>query len=183
MNEKLIELINNFKKDRSILSYDEAATKQIVILQILSHLGWNQYNIDEVYPEYSVGNKKVDYSLRDSGKDKVFIEVKKIGEDLEKHQEQILNYSFQKGIKLAILTNGVSWWFYLPLNEGSWEQRKFYTIELYDQETEDIVKKFEEFLLKENVITDKVIENAIGIYKSRQKQNVIEETLPKAWKK
>ena len=179
----MLRLINDFKKDRRLLSFDEAATKQAVILRILKALDWDPFNIDEVYPEYSVGSKRVDYALRHNGRNKVFIEVKKVNEDLEKHQEQLLNYSFQEGIKLAVLTNGISWWFYLPLREGSWEQRKFYTIEIYDQESEDIVLKFGEFLSKENVISDRAIENAEKIYKSKQKQYLIKETLPKAWKK
>ena len=179
----MLRLINDFKKDRRLLSFDEVATKQAVILRILKALDWDPFNIDEVYPEYSVGSKRVDYALRHNGRNKVFIEVKKVNEDLEKHQEQLLNYSFQEGIKLAVLTNGISWWFYLPLREGSWEQRKFYTIEIYDQESEDIVLKFGEFLSKENVISDRAIENAEKIYKSKQKQYLIKETLPKAWKK
>jgi len=146
-------------------------------------LGWNPFNTDEVYLEYSVSSKKVDYALRYNGQNKVFIEVKKVSEDLEKHQEQLLNYSFQEGVTLAILTNGISWWFYLPLHEGSWEQRKFYTIEIYDQESEDITQKFEEFLSKENVISDRAIRNAENIYRSKQKQYLIKETLPKAWGK
>ena len=183
MNEELLRLIHDFKKDRRLLSFDEAATKQAVILRILKALGWDPFTIDEVYPEYSVGGKRVDYALRYNGRNKVFIEVKKVNEDLEKHQEQLLNYSFQEGVNLAILTNGISWWFYLPLREGSWEQRKFYTIEIYDQETEDITKKFEEFLSKENVISDIAIKNAENLYKSKQKQHLIKETLPKAWEK
>jgi hypothetical protein len=86
-------------------------------------------------------------------------------------------------VKLAVLTNEISWRFYLPLREGSWEQRKFYTIEIYDQESEEIVRKFEEFLSKENVISNRAIENAENLYKSKQKQYLIKETLPKAWKK
>jgi len=183
MNEELFRLIKDFKKDRRLLSFDEAATKQAVILRILKALGWDPFNIDEVYPEYSIGTKRVDYSLRHDGRNKVFIEVKKVSEDLEKHQEQLLNYSFQEGVKLAILTNGISWWFYLPLREGSWEQRKFYTIEVYDQDSKDIVSKFEDFLSKENVISDRAIEKAENLYKSRQKQCLIKETLPKAWEK
>lgn len=183
MNEELSKLISEFKKDRRLIFFDEAATKQAVILRILKSLGWNPFNVDEVYPEYSVGSKRVDYALRHNGKNKVFIEVKKVNEDLEKHQEQLLNYSFQEGVKLAILTNGISWWFYLPLREGSWEERKFYTIEIYDQHSEDIVSKFEDFLSKENVISDRAIENAENLYKSRQKQNLIKETLPEAWNK
>jgi hypothetical protein len=34
--------------------------------------------------------------------------VKRIREELESHQEQLLRYSFQAGVSLAILTNDVS---------------------------------------------------------------------------
>lgn len=183
MRDKLLELIKNIQSDRRLVSFDEAATKQAVILRILQILGWDHFNIDEVHPEYSVGGRNVDYALRHNNYNKVFIEVKKIGEELEKHQEQILNYSFQEGVKLAILTNGITWWFYLPLHEGSWEQRRFYTIEIYDQKAEEIVQKFIDLLSKGNVISGSSIKNAENVYKSKQKQYLIKETLPKAWKK
>lgn len=180
MKEELLELIKKIQSDRRLISFDEASTKQAVILPILSNLCWNPFNIDEVHPEYSVKGRKVDYSLRYGNINKVFIEVKKVGEDLEKHQEQLLVYSFQEGVKLAVLTNGITWWFYLPLHEGSWEQRKFYSIEIYDQDTEDIVLKFIDFLSKENVISGEAIKNAENIFKSRQKINLIKGTLPRA---
>lgn len=183
MSEKLLQLINQLKSDKRLVSFDEASTKQAVILRILSLIGWDTFNIDEVIPEYSIAGKKVDFSLRHSNANKTFIEVKKIGEDLEKHQEQLLNYSFQEGVKLSILTNGITWWFYLPLHEGSWEQRKFYTIEIYDQNAEEIVERFIDYLEKENVISGKAITNAEAIYKSKQKNYLIKETLPKAWNK
>lgn len=150
---------------------------------MISCLGWNIYNIDEVFPEYSVGNKKVDYSLRYNNYNKVFIEVKKIDEELEKHQEQLLNYSFQEGIKLAILTNGITWWFYLPIHEGNWEQRKFYTVEIYDQGSNEIVQKFIEFLSKEKVVSGEAVKYAENIFKSKQKQILINKTMPEAWNK
>jgi hypothetical protein len=183
MKEKIIPLIIQFKADRRLSKFDEAATKQIVVLRILSLLGWDTYDIDQVKPEHSVGGQRVDYALRCSNKNKVFLEVKKVGEDLEAHQEQLLNYSFKEGVKLAILTNGISWRFYLPLHEGSWEQRKFYTIELNDQDTDDIADRFISYLSKENVQSEKAIENAEAIYKSRQKEYVIKNTLPIAWNK
>lgn len=183
MEEKLLSLVEQLRSDKRLASFDEAATKQIVILRILSLLGWNIYDIDEVMPEYSVGTLSVDYALRHSNANKVFIEVKKVGADLEKHQEQLLNYSFKEGVKLSILTNGISWRFYLPLHEGSWEQRKFYTIEIYDQNSEDIVRRFIDYLAKDNVYSGKYVQDAEAIYKSKQKELLIIDTLPKAWSK
>jgi predicted type IV restriction endonuclease len=183
MQEQLISFIESLKVDRRILSFDEAATKQAVVVRLLSLLGWDIFNIDEVTPEYSVGGRRVDYSLRISNANKVFIEVKKIGEELENHQQQLLNYSFNEGVKLSILTNGATWWFYLPLQEGSWEQRKFYTIDILQQESKDIVSKFVDFLSKDNISTGKANQNAEAIYKGQQKLNILKETLPKAWNK
>jgi hypothetical protein len=183
MEEKLLSLVEQLKSDRRLDSFDEAATKQIVLLRILSLLGWDIYNIDEVMPEYSVGSQRVDYALRHSNTNKVFIEVKKVGEDLEKHQQQLLSYSFQEGVKLSILTNGISWQFYLPLHEGSWEQRKFYTVDVYGQNSKDIVRRFIDYLAKENVYSGKSIQNAEDVYRSRQKEHLISDTLPKAWNK
>lgn len=183
VEEHLFKLIKGMQEEKRIMAYDEASTKQGVILRILSHLGWDTYNVDEVCPEYSVHERRVDFSLRYQNHDEVFIEVKKIGEDLEKHQEQLLDYSFRQGVKLAVLTNGISWWFYLPIKAVEWQQRKYYTIDLYDQDAGDITKNFIAFLSKENVTSGQAEKNAEDVYRSQQKTFVISETLPKAWEK
>ena len=46
MKEELLELIKKIQSDRRLISFDEAATKQAVILRILSFLGWDTYNIE-----------------------------------------------------------------------------------------------------------------------------------------
>ena len=107
----------------------------------------------------------------------VFIEVKKGGEPLEKHQEQLLDYAFRQGIKVAILTNGVTWWFYLPLRAVSWEQRKFTTVELDTQDKAEIAQKLVDFLGRENVRSGRSVQNAEVLYKKHR----ISTTLPKAW--
>ena len=183
MKEQLGTFIEDLKEDRRIVSFDEVATKQAIVLRLLSILNWDTFNIDEVTPEYSISGRKVDYSLRVGGINKVFIESKKIREELENHQKQLLDYSFQEGIKLAILTNGITWWFYLPLHEGSWKQRRFYTIDVLQQETEEIVSKFIDFLSKENIVNGVAIQNAEEVYKSHKKQTILKDTLPKAWSK
>ena len=80
-----------------------------------------------------------------------------------------------------ILTNGVTWWFYLPLHEGNWEQRKFYSIDIYQQRAEDITSKFTAFLSKENIASGRALDNAEAVYKSQQRQKILQATLPKAW--
>jgi hypothetical protein len=181
MQEQLINFIEVLKKDGKIKFFDEAATRQAVIIRLLPLLGWDTFNIDEVTPEYSVSGKKVDYSLRISNSNKAFIEVKKISEELKNHQKQLLDYSFQEGIKISILTNGTTWWFYLPLHEGSWEQRKFYTIDILQQKSEDIASKFIDLLSKDNISTGKAVQNAEVILQGGIKVTKLKEALPKAW--
>lgn len=183
MIEQLKGFIENLKTNPRVSTFDEAATKQAIILPLVHLLGWNTYNIDEVSPEFSVEGGKVDYSLRDNNTNKVFIEVKKASEDLEKHEEQLLLYSFRQGVKLASLTNGMTWWFYLPTKEGDWKARKFYTIDIIQQESHDVTQKFIDLLSKNNVQTGKALHCAESIYEGKQRRKKIEETLPEAWNK
>jgi hypothetical protein len=175
--------IADLRSNSLINSFDEATTKQAIILRLLSALRWNIFDTSEVQPEYSVSSKRVDYSLRINNTNKVFLEVKKVSEDLENHQEQLLNYSFQEGVKLAILTNGITWWFYLPLNEGNWEQRRFYAIDIIQQDPSDISSKFIDFLGKESVKNEVAVKKAEQIYKGQVKDIEIKRNLPRAWNK
>ena len=183
MKERLILFANELKSKQEIGSYDEQATKQAIVLKILSTLCWDIFDTNEVYPEYALESQRVDYSLRINNSNKVFIEAKRIREELESHHEQLLQYSFRAGVGLAVLTNGVSWWFYLPLQDAAWEDRKFYTVDLLQQESEDVADKFIDFLSKDNISSGRAIENARSIYESQQKKNVIRNTLIKAWNK
>jgi hypothetical protein len=179
----LLDFIKSIQKNQDLHIYDEASTKQAVVLPILSKLNWEIFNISEVYPEFSTEGKRVDYSLRIMNTNKVFIEVKRVSVDLESHTRQLLNYSFQEGVSLAILTNGITWWFYLPLNEQNWEKRKFLTIELLEQDVVVITKRFEKFLSKTNISSGHAIEAAKEELIGKQRLQKIKETLPKAWKK
>jgi hypothetical protein len=152
-------------------------------MRILAALGWNPFNINEVKPEYSVAGRRVDYSLRIHDTNKVFLEVKKTEEELDRHQAQLLDYSFKEGVKLAVLTNGITWWFYLPLQEGSWEQRKFFAIDILQQEPEHIADRFQSFLNRSNVESGKAIQNAELLYRTRKKDVTLKAYLPKAWNK
>jgi predicted type IV restriction endonuclease len=183
MKNQLKETAANLKKNKNLQKYDEASTKQAIVLRLLAILGWDTFDVSEVYPEYPVGSYNIDYALRIGDSNKVFIEVKRVKEDLTKHQDQLLKYSFQKGVKLSVLTNGTSWWFYLPLLEGSWEKRKFYSIDLLDYEFKDSDPILIDILSKENIISGSAVEKAEKIFTLRKEQESINKNLPKAWNK
>jgi len=180
---QLLNFIEEIKSNQKLYEFDEANTKQALILRLLSLLGWEIFNVEEVAPEYGITGLRVDYSLRIFNQNKVFIEAKKVSESLDNHQEQLLNYSFKEGVKLAILTNGVTWWFYLPLNEGNWEQRRFYSIDILQQDSDSIIEKFNDFLNIENVKSSFSLTQAEKLYKGRLKNKIIKENIPKAWEK
>ena len=183
MNGNIQEFIRQLKTNPKLITFDEAQTKQALILPLLQHLGWNPFNIDEVTPEFPVENRKIDFALRINNVSEFFIEVKKTSEDLERHQKQLLDYSFRAGVALAALTNGITWWFYLPTQKGEWQERKFYAIDIMQQESVDISSKFIDFLSKENVQKDIAFSNAEKLYKSKRKKDLLNKTLPEAWNK
>ena len=183
IKERLVSAINEIRNNKLMLMSDEASIKSGVILRLLSILGWNPFDVNEVKPEYTVESKRVDFSLRINGINKVFIEAKRPNENLETHQEQLLGYSFREGVKQAILTNGITWWFYLPLNEGSWEQRRFFTADFLQQDPNAIAEKLIDLLSKENTVSGDTLKNAEYLYRGRQKRNILRDALPKAWHK
>ena len=183
MNQTLVSAINEIKENKVLFTLDEASIKIGVVQRLLSLLGWNTFDVNEVKPEYTVESKRVDFSLRINSQNKAFIEVKRPREELDAHQEQLLNYSFREGVKLSILTNGFTWWFYLPLNEGSWEERRFFTADFFEQDPETISERFSELLSKEHISSGAAVKNAENLYKSHQKKNILKEAIPRAWHK
>ena len=138
-------------------------------VQLLGLAGWNIFDVSEVLPEHTVGGRRVDYALRPNSPNAVFIEVKRNGENLEGHQQQLLEYCFQQGVKLAALTNGRTWWLYLPLQAGNWEERRFLTIDLESQEPEIVEQRFMEHLSEEKVTSGQAVSSAEELVKSQQR--------------
>lgn len=177
---ELSDCIKEIRNDSNISTWNEAQAKEWIIRPILDLLGWGRR---EIIPEYGVEARRVDYALQINGDNEVFIEAKKPGEDLENHQKQLLDYSFGNGVDLAILTNGIAWWFYLPLKKGVWNDRKFYTIDILEQGIEDIVDKFDLLISRQNVASGEAVRQAESILENRQREKIVKERLPEAWNK
>ena len=178
----IAQAIDQIKGAGHLSGLDESATKQGVVLRLLSLAGWDTFDISRVVPEYTVGNRRVDYALRPDSPNAVFIEVKRPSENLEPHQQQLLEYCFEEGVKLAVLTNGRTWWFYLPLQAGNWEKRRFLTIDLESQKPETVENRFLEFLSPESVDSGQAVNNAEDLVESQQRAEIISQTIAEAWK-
>ena len=94
MNQEFEELLSTIPQDQNLLRGVEEATKQGAVLPILRQLGWDCFNLEEVSPEFNVGNGRVDYCLLIKQKKRVFLEVKRATENLESHEKQLLEYYY-----------------------------------------------------------------------------------------
>ena len=182
MNEDVANVLKSIRANQYVPNLDEAATKQVIILRILGTLGWDQYDYSEVTPEYDVGGTKVDYALRTDGRNRVFIEAKRAGESLENHQEQLLGYSFRQGVELAVLTNGLSWWMYLPLRTESWEQRRFCVVDILSDDVDVSANGLVEFLSRPRVHSGSAVRSAGNLLDNLRRESTIREALPDAWR-
>lgn len=182
MKEELVEFIEKVRLSPNLLSLGEASTKTGIIEPILRILEWDtSIASDEVALEYPVEDGRIDYCLHANKSSHVFLEAKKPSEDLDRHADQLLAYAFRHGVKLAILSSGITWSFYLPLTEGKWEHRRFYTIDLLEQEPIEAATKFIGFLSKQNVFSGDAVKNAEGLLQGKRRLEVIESTIPEAW--
>jgi hypothetical protein len=184
MKDELTRFFQKIKTNQTVLSLGETQAKSGIIEPILRMLGWDTSILsDEVTLEFPVEQWRVDYCLHSSKSNQVFIEAKKPSEDLDKVivQDQLLGYAFRQGVKLAVLSNGITWSFFLPLSEGKWENRRFYTIDILEQDSNEAVSRFIDFLSKENVSTGEAVKNAEKLLQGKRRQEIIADSLPDAW--
>ncbi len=183
MEKAILKFIEEIQSDARYDSFDEPAVKQGIVLKLLSLLGWDPFNINQIKPEYVVEDGKVDFSLLHKNSSKVFIGVKKGTEALTKYQEELSNYAVKDEVPLVVLTDGIAWWFCLPLLEAPAEEKRIYTMNVNERKAEEVAQSFAIFLSKENVHSGKAVKAAEEIYDARKKLHMIRENLPKAWEK
>lgn len=177
---RLFDTIYDLQMDTGLAFLGEPGVRQS-IRKVLKALGWNTDDRHEVCDEYSVKDGKVDYALLIGDAPQVFIEAKKGGNLLKKDQQQIIGYARDAEIPLAVLTNGLKWWFYSPLHGGDFEQLKFATLHLDKQQVIEIGTKLIDLLSRNNVGSGESFHIAELLYESKRKDAKISEILPKAW--
>lgn len=180
MNDELVACLKRIKENPQAFENEEA-TKQWAILPVLECLGWDPKAFGEVVPEYPVGEGRVDYCLKHKGGEECFVEAKNVGQDLGKSEEQLLRYVFESRADIAVLTNGINWWFYLPHERGSWQEKRFFLVGLKEMEAPKAAEHLEQFLAKEALVSGAALEAAKKLLRHREIEQRIKGTLPKAW--
>ncbi|MBU1102768.1 N-6 DNA methylase [Patescibacteria group bacterium] len=105
--EKIKKLVDRYQdlSEPDKRHYNEQQTKDHFIRPLFEALGWDFEN--DVWAETSVVKKRVDYGFKVSGIMRFFLEAKPLSIDLDLkiHARQAINYSWNKGINWAVLTN------------------------------------------------------------------------------
>ena len=139
----------------------EQNTKAALIEPILSCLGWNLEDIEEVSREYRYQTKDnpVDYALFIRREPVLFIEAKALGKNLDdrKWTIQMLSYATAAGLKWCVLTNGDEYRLYNAHAPVDVEQKLFRKFEIAGSKDQEYALNTLELLSK-----DKMSEKAIA---------------------
>ncbi len=108
--QKLVEKYQRVAEMGKIKSYNEAQTRNEFIEPLFEFLGWDMRNLttdNEVTTEENVSGGRVDLAFRFNGIPALFLEAKamKVNLDEWKWAEQAINYSWNKSVTWAILTD------------------------------------------------------------------------------
>ena len=157
---------------------NEAAVSQGIVLPILYALGWPIFDTRIVHPEYSVSGGRVDFALcHPPKKPLVFIEVKRVGAS-EGADRQLFEYAFHIGVPMAILTDGQEWHFYLPGEQGSYQERRVYKLDILNRDIDECVSRLVRYLDYEKSRTGDTIKTAKSDYRDVNERRQVSRFLP-----
>ena len=160
---------------------NEASISQGVVLPILQALDWPVFNTSVVIPQFPVESRWVDYALcENKARPKIFVEVKKIGH-ANTGDRQLFGYAFHQGIPMAILTDGQEWSFYLPAEEGPYEERCLDKLDLLERSPSESTERLHRYLQFQRVISGDALSAAREDYRVVARDRLISNSMPKAW--
>lgn len=160
---------------------NEASISQGVVLPVLQALNWPIFETSVVKPEHSVKPGNVDFALCDTrGRPKILLEVKRIGR-ADTGDRQLFEYVFHEGVPMAVLTDGQEWSFYLPGEEGPYEERRVYKLDLLERSPAESTERLHRYLEYQRVISGEALATARDDYKDVTRVRDIAAAIPKAW--
>ena len=161
---------------------NEAAVSQGIVLRVLHALSWPTYDTQVVCPEYSLEGRRVDFALcHPQGTPIAFIEVKQVGQG-EGAERQLFEYAFHAGIPLAILTDGQEWNFFLPGEQGNYQERRVYKLDILEREIAESSARLSRYLLHGAIASGEALTAAREDYRSVSRERRMRDTLPTAWR-
>ncbi|WP_336298924.1 type I restriction endonuclease [Thermococcus kodakarensis] len=154
LESAVLTVMSRIGKHRSLYEKNEEAVKQHLIGEIMTALGWEWNNPEEVRPEERTEDGRADYALFLNGETVAFLEAKNLGVNILKRDEplrQLARYCFSRGVKYGILSNGAVWIALKAFAEGtSLKDRVLFVVNLEEEPLERAVLKLS-MLSKENL--------------------------------
>lgn len=185
--DQIKAIANNINKLQDTVSTEEA-TKTAFIMPFIQALGYNVFNPLEVVPEFTadIGIKqgeKIDYAIYKDDKPIFLVECKKIGCELNIHNEsQLFRYFHTTSVKFAILTNGKEYKFYSDLeNENKMDNVPFLSFDITtikDNQISELIKFCKDKFDFENIIntaSDLKYSNELRKYLTKELSDPSEE--------
>jgi hypothetical protein len=161
---------------------NEQAVSQGIVLRVLQELGWDIYDTTLVWPEFQTGEGRADFALcHPPSKPAEFLEVKPPGK-AEEGVRQALEYAFHTGVPFIVLTDGRTWSFYLPAEQGSYEDRRVYKLDLFERPPAEATEILHRYLARERVESGEALEAARKEYRSRNRRTQACAAIPEAWR-
>ena len=161
---------------------NEQAISQGIVLRVLQELAWDTFDTATVWPEYQTGEGRVDFALcHPPTKPAVFIEVKQPGK-AEDGVRQALEYAFHTGVPFITLTDGRTWSFYLPAEQGSYEDRRVYKLDLFERPPAEAATTLHRYLDRARVESGEALDTARNEYRSRNRRSQARAAIPDAWR-
>jgi len=111
----------------------EYPTRTIFIDPLLSALGWDVRDPDEVELEHpTVDGKSVDYAMKVNRKVVLHVEAKQLGDPLDdvKSITQVVGYASNDGIEWCVLTNGVRYKVYKASEKASAPEKLLFEVSI-----------------------------------------------------
>ncbi len=165
---------------------NEESTKLYLVLPFLGILGYDCANPYEVYPEHAAdfdpaGLNRVDLAVLRDGAPIIAVEVKRVGCDLIEARSRLRGYfNALPSVKLAILTNGVLFEFFVDSADANiMDEEPFLTLDLEIAARGGVVEEVIEALApatKHNFDPELIAETAhVQLVKKRLRRIFIDE--------
>ena len=188
--DAIAQAVSDINKTPELDGLNVSAMKQAVVLRILDAAGWSAFDLSEVEPDFQAGSAKVDYALksstsarlRASATPKVLVEVKSLNENMEsdRNQRRITNLCARAEVEVGVLTNGLSWLFFLWSPDAGRQDSRFCEINI-QQDPDMASTELNNYLSKDKVSNGQAVRSAERSLRDRNRGELIQNSIIEGW--
>ncbi len=178
--KKIASVIADWKSDPRLGRLEEPLLRQAVALRLLSLLGWDIFNVEEVQPDYRTGGGTVAFALCLDGLPRLLFDVRRETGALEAVHAALLEGAARTGAELALHTDGRRWWAFLPGAGGSAAEALVFRRDLAQDPADQLAAEFAALLGREQLVSGAFLAAAEQLHRERRRARVL-EALPAAW--